>query len=437
MKPTSTQAEARARGRAVRTALAAFAAVSLAATACNTLDDALNVDAPGRLPGDSLDDPTYAPLLVSGAVADFDCALGSFVVMGGLVTDELIDATQTADRWPYDRRNVQSSDGRYGTSTCENLGVYTPIATARWSADNALAKLQGWTDAQMPAGTSRAELIAVAAAYSAYSRVLLGEMFCTAAIDTGPELTSRQILEQAEERFGQAIDAATVAGDQSLLNMSFVGRARVRLDLSQYDASKKALALADAQRVPADFVRSTTASSASSRRENRVFSQNNTSQNVTVDPAFRGLAFGGVADPRVRVTDTGKKATDGQQIWIQNKYAGLTSGIPIATGREAQLIAAEVQGGQAAVDIINALHTAAGLPAFSSADPAAIQAQVAEERRRELFLQGNRLYDVNRLHVNLTPVAGTAYPKGGTYGTTVCLPVPDIERLNNPNFPRT
>ena len=66
--------------------------------------------------------------------------------------EELIDATQTADRWPYDRREVQPGDSRYGTFGCEALGVYTPLSTARFTADQALAQLEGWTDAQMPRG---------------------------------------------------------------------------------------------------------------------------------------------------------------------------------------------------------------------------------------------------------------------------------------------
>jgi len=48
------------------------------------------------------------------------------------------------------------------------------------------------------------------------------------------------------------------------------------------------------------------------------------------------------------------------------------------------------------------------------------------------------LYDVRRLNLPLDPAAGipysTVYLKGGNYGTERCFPVPDVERLNNPNF---
>jgi len=83
------------------------------------------------------------------------------------------------------------------------------------------------------------------------------------------------------------------------------------------------------------------------------------------------------------------------------------------------------------VSAINALRTAAGLPLFSSTDPNVITAQVLEERKRELFLDGHRLNDMLRL--NLPFDTGTTF-KGVPYGATTCLPLPDAERLANPNF---
>ncbi len=65
---------------------------------------------------------------------------------------------------------------------------------------------------------------------------------------------------------------------------------------------------------------------------------------------------------------------------------------------------------------------------------AQIQRQVIEERRRELFLESHHLGDVIRYDLALTPVTGTAFPKGGTYGSTTCLPLPNIERLNSPSI---
>ena len=64
-------------------------------------------------------------------------------------------------------------------------------------------------------------------------------------------------------------------------------------------------------------------------------------------------------------------------------------------------------------------------------------ATIVEDRRRELFLEGHRLGDMRRLSIPLNPASGTAYPGGGgLYGTQTCFPLPDVERVNNPNIPK-
>jgi hypothetical protein len=139
----------------------------------------------------------------------------------------------------------------------------------------------------------------------------------------------------------------------------------------------------------------------------------------------------------VKVKNEGRNAQDASTpLYTQQKYTSLGAPLIVASGVEAQLILAEAQSGAVAVNIINALHARAGLPQdFASTDPAVILAQIIEERRRELFLQGNRLFDVNRFNLPQVPTPGLPYPKGGSYGTQRCMPLPDVERLNNPNIP--
>jgi len=67
-------------------------------------------------------------------------------------------------------------------------------------------------------------------------------------------------------------------------------------------------------------------------------------------------------------------------------------------------------------------------------DAASITALIASERQRVLFLEGFRGFDIERLGLPLVPAPGSPYLQGGVYGATVCLPVPDIERDNNPNI---
>ena len=418
------------------------AALSTPVVSCNILDKGLEATAPDKIQTSSLEVPTNAGLIVNSAIGNFECALGAYIVDAGMASGELMDATPTAANWAFDRRDTDpTADTRYATNGCDAYGIYTPIQVARGTADRALELLQGWTDAQVP---GRQDLIAKAAAYAGYARILLGEGFCEAAINLGPKLTSNDVFASAESMFTTAITAAQTAGDQQILNMAYVGRARARLD-----QGNKQGAAADAALVTPGFVQYASAESSPSTRQNRV-NVLNIGGAVSVAPAYRGLTVtdaNGNQVPDTRVVDTSAKnangtprnGNDNRTPWfIQTKYPTSSTPIPIASYKEAQLIIAEVQGGQTAVNIINALRASHGLPAFSSSDPTAISNEVVEARRRELFLEGQHLYDVRRLNLPLVPAAGvpysTVYLKGGTYGSERCFPLPDVETLNNPNI---
>ncbi len=397
--------------------------------------DALKVNAPQLIEESALQQPANAPVILSGAIADFECAFVNYIATMGNVADEFADSQANAAIWDIDRRTIFPSTGLYATNTCAGGygGVYTPVSVARAAADRTLGLLQEWSDAEVP---NRTVLIARTAAYAGYSLILLGEGFCSAAIDVGPELTPNQVFAEAENRFSltiQSLTGVTGATADSLRNLALVGRARARIN--QGTAAKQAEAAADATLVPNGFVFNARHSSASGRSENRVFRYNNTTGQITIDPSYRNLN-----DPRVPVADAGRPASLATiRLWSQNKYTSLTAPIPIATWREAILIRAEVAGGQEAVNLINQLRTrpGVGLAPFSSTDPAAIQAQVQEERRRELFLESHRLFDTIRFNVPLNPPPGAPFPNGGgQYGNNKCLPLPDVERLNNPNIPR-
>jgi len=403
---------------------------------CNILDKGLEATSPDKIVTSTLEIPANAGLITNSAIGNFECALKSYVVDAAMMSGEFMDATPTAANWAFDRRDTDpTADTRYATDACDSYGIYTPIQVARGTADRALQLLQGWTDAQVP---NRQDLMAKAAAYAGYSRILLGEGFCNAAINLGPKLTSAQVFASAESTFTTAIAAAQAAGDQQILDMAYVGRARARLD-----EGNKAGAASDAALVPAGFVINASAETTPSTRQNRIQVFNQLGL-VSVAPSYRTLTVtnsGGqqVPDNRVTVTYAGKNGTDNRTpLYIQTKYANSSSPVPIASYKEALLIIAEVQQGQTAVNIINAMRSAEGLPPFSSPDPTAIATEVTESRRRELFLEGQHLYDVLRLNLPLDPAAGipysTVYLKGGNYGTERCFPLPDVERLNNPNI---
>ena len=410
----------------------AVATLALCA-ACST-DRLLDANAPDRVDASTLEKPGSAALLVNSAIGDFECAIGSSITVEAIISDEFADAQLGAAGWPYDRRDANTQPGgSYGVNGCtsnQTPGIYLPLSTARWSTDNILTKLQGWTDAEV---SGRQLLIAKAATYAGFSYAILGMSMCQAAFDLQAQVGQTAMFALAEQRFTTAITAAQAAGTSATtyLNAAYVGRARVRLF-----QGNKAGAATDAALVPAGFVLNASTGSDDNRRYNRVYAATGQFGFYTVEAQSRNLTTGGTVDPRAAVTKTATRAADAtSEIWIVNKYNSDAAAIPIARYEEARLILAEAQGGTNAVDIVNALRDVYGLPHYTGAtDAASIQQLIIDERRRALFAEGFRNYDMQRFNVPFNPVPGTPYPnKGGSYGDTRCLPLPDIERFNNPN----
>ena len=413
-------------------------AAALMFAGCNT-KDYLDVQAPSRIPAANLENPENAQLLVNGAVADFECAFGSYIVAGGLIGEELEDATQTSDRYPYDQRRLIPGSTRYSTSSCEGIGTYSPLQTARVSADNIRRLLEGWTDQQVP---NRQLLLATAAAYEGYSDVLLGEGFCSVALSVfnpdktiayGGEITPAQAFDSAITRFSQAITAGQTAGAaaQSIVTMALVGRARAKLDKGDLAGAKTAAAL-----VPAAFVFTATASAVTTRRYNRVWADNGLVGTDANSASSVGAYYRTLNDPRVVVTKPDVPVSRiGVPIYVQGKYANAASSMRLATGDEAQLIVAEADitaNPANALLIINSFRQKGNEPLLVTPTAAELKAALIEERRRALFLEGQHLGDLIRYQLPFSPAAGAAFPAGGTYGTQRCMPLPDVERLNNP-----
>lgn len=394
------------------------------AFACSNL---LDVKAPDQINTSSLEVPSNAQLLTFSSIGDFDCAYAAYIVASGLMSNEFLETTLTASRWSYDRRDIDPLETSYSLNDCEDLGTYTPISTARFTADHALGLLEGWSDTDVP---NRQFLMAQAAVYSGYSRILLGEGFCTAAIAGGPQLTSQQVFASAQAKFDTAITAAQAAEDDSTLALAYVGRARAELD-----QGNNAQAIADASLVPAGFVYYATYDGGTNHRANRVYTENNANGGVSVSPQYQ--AFG---DPRTASLPAGQATDHHTDLFVQQKYGSGSASIPIGSWIEAQLIIAEATGGSAAIGILNNIRSTI-MPSLgslaASSDPAVIKDDIASERARWLFLQGTHLFDVRRLSLPLIPNTGDSYSmiyhKGGNYGSENCMPIPAAETNNNPN----
>ena len=401
--------------------------------ACTELTT-LKQENPGQLDASGLYVPSNAQLLTNGVIADFECAYQRYVVGSAIFTDELTNAMSSSTNFDYDRRTLPTT-AAYGTATCganQTPPIYSTLSIPRASGDTLYSKLQGWTDTDVP---NRQKLMAQSQVYAGYALTLLGEGMCSAAINVGPELTPAQLFAEAKKRFDNSVTAATAANDATTLNLALLGRARTLLDLGD-----KANAGVDAAKIPAGFVVNVSANATQVRQQNFAFLTINQSKWASVDPSFRGLTVNGAPDPRVAVTNLNQPTTTGVPLWGADKYSSLATTMPIARYAEAQLIVAEsklaandIAGAVAAINIVRAARSIAPYDA-SGQTQAQVLTQIQEERRRELFLEGHRLGDLRRYGLPILPAAGTPFVSGGVYGTQTCFPLPDVERINNPNI---
>lgn len=402
----------------IRVSAAAIAVLSLQLLqACKGV---LDVSLPGKVPESALNSPLLAKTLVNGAQADFECAFSEYVHDTGLWSNESLNSSSNGEVVGWGARLSTYDNGilpcQSAAATLGNYALYVPLQTARFQAENALSKLNGFSDAQV---ANRTQLIASAATYAGFTYTLLGEAYCSMATGPEPLITPAATLAIAEARFTTALAAATTANDANLLNAAHIGRARVRLDLKNY-----AGAAADAKLVtPSSYVFNATYSSQPVRRYNTTVAAGTINAHESIAPEYRGLTVGGVADTRVPVIKDPTRA-NGQDgvtpLWIQTKYTGLASPLPIATWDEAQLIIAEAEPASA-ITAINAVRTKYNLPAYAGTGTLA---DIQEERRRTLFLDGHRLGDMLRYNI---PFASGVNQKGVRYGDLTCLPLPSSE----------
>jgi hypothetical protein len=401
--------------RARATSLLFALVLSQLSAACKGV---LDVDLPGNVAASALDSPTLAATLVDGAQADFECAFTQYVETTATWSNEVLNSSGGAEvvGWSARFTRPEGGTGQCPTATSNrgSFNVYLPLQIARGQAELAIEKLTGFTDAQV---TGRALLLARASFYSGYAHMLLSEGYCQVAVDDGPLRTPAQGLAIAEGRFTEALAAGATANNAAIQNAARVARARVRVALGN-----KAGAAADARLVPAGFVFNATYAATPVRRRNTVMEDINLKFHLSVAPAYRGLTVNGVPDPRVVAINANRLGIDAiTPQWTQGKYAGPESSMPLATWDEAQLIIAEADGGQSATDAINRLRTRYNLPQFAGGSDAEILAQVIEERRRTLFLDGHQIND--RLRFNL-PFATGVDQKGVRYNDERCIPLP-------------
>jgi hypothetical protein len=286
-----------------RAALACVLALILG-FATGGCDSLLDVTLPGSTTASSLDDPSFAELMVLSAQGEFERGFSDYMFTSGFMGGELLGGQLGLGPIVFQRRNVREDNGDYVN------GVYIPMSTSRFMADDAIRRLEAFTDAQV---ANRGRLLGRANLYAGFNYAVFAEGFCSAAFDLGPELLPPAIMALARDRFTKAIQLATTANDTETINAGNVGLARAQLWLGNNTAALEA-----ARKVPAGFRKDITRSNAVATRRNSIYANNNRTRGQSIDPNYWNFRTQGVADPRVRVANQNAKAVDGlTDLWFQ------------------------------------------------------------------------------------------------------------------------
>jgi hypothetical protein len=467
---------------------------ALGAGACDKL---LEVELPAQLGDEALDNPAGADSQIATIIEHFEQGydLTTWQFHGHEDGGEIRLAspgTNAGDMtYSYNAVGGPLSTAQIGGGGYE--GWFQEFATSRRFATYLHNKLdKEWTVAQV---ANRQRYLAISSIYEGAVLNMMGSAICEIALDGGKLLTPAEVLTMAEAALTRALteigttDFAMPYGiSTSARTMAYGLRAQVR-----WMKGDRTGALADAQQVPTGFRAFVTRDAAPARR-NKAFWAGTLSRYaelydvnnwwtpgaggrinpVTRQPWPQNIPFTGypylgilpdgraVRDDGLPIRRTGANAAvpgveatavadvrvpfylgqisglgSGQRP-IHQKYPALDSDIPMVNWKEMVLIRAEIQGGQAAIDLVNTLRTADNLPRVtyaSAANATQIKYMIIEERRRALFLEGRffftKLQNTDVLWFpraqGQTPGAGRALEGG------VRFIMPNNEFLLNPN----
>ena len=378
-------------------------------TACK---DFLKVSDPQRFTNEALDNERILAAVANGVEGQFQQDYDDIVVFTGLLSDELINSSTWID---WDDISTGRITGDWATAGAWG-GSQDEMLRTRYSAQNAADRISR----VLGADASKSKLMAQVKVYEAWADLVLGMAFCESPLAPGATRSPDvELYKQAVTKFGAALTVANAAAAPEWANFALAGRARANLLAGNYDA-----ALADAQAVPAGFIKQA------------VYSENSAVTWTGQQLHYNRNRSGGLHPmywPRVDTSNAASSASPLQYVkdsvtglndarmtvshpkgllGVNNttkhygiqKYADRTNPITLTSKREMNLIEAEVywRKGQLtqAIDALNRNRTTApaNLPAFDATGLSAQQvfSLLLSERFAELFVEGHRMTDLDR-----------------------------------------
>ncbi len=416
--------------------VAGAASVAVLATGC---DDFLTVENPTVIEASTVDPVEDAGTFAQSALNNFYVAADNVAVYQAWFTGEAWVGDTFPTRNDIAKRQIDFTNGTLSGE------VFNPLAQAVASGERTLELLDGVTGAGVDLNRARAAFA------SGYSIQYMVETFCQVVISSsldnlGAPITPLQGADSAADRFRRVIASATTAGGTEGIRL--VNAARVGLARALLFNGDNAGAIAAAQQVPTEFEFIIPRVDDPSNRGslgNTVFNFSRDRPVLVVPPYYRALN-----DPRVQSVLGGagfplKTQGNDLDFFRQQKYLDYGADFRLASGLEARYIIAEAQleqGNAAPAVALIAERAALGSAVDGdtyAANPDAIITELLDQRARDFYLEAQHMGTWLR-NPAATPYvlpAGIAYyaETGSVIGVQMCMPVPDDEVQNNPNFP--
>ena len=388
----------------------------------------LEVENPGPIQADALDDAKALTAVVNGAGRDLAEALNWTAYTGAAVARELHPAGSTAAFGI----SVRQQAGKLADD--DGNDWWNQAQRARWTAEDAVERVKRIVGAD----ATKSVNLAQALVWAGYANRHLGENFCEGVINGGAVQPHTIYFERAEANFTEAIAVATAANNATLATAATAGRASVRLL-----RNNPAGAATDAATVANAFAYRMPYFTTDLDQYNRVYwsSANQPYRAHTVWNTFYENYRKTTRDPRVPFDSSANQLVGdaavgnlGRVRWyFQTKYPAQNSPINLSTGwemrlieAEAKLIAGDVPG---AMTLLNAHRVSLSLTPWTAANATEAWTALKRERGIELWLESRRLGDFRRWAALSRP--GTS---DDMTGRDLCFATPLSEKETNPNY---
>ena len=403
-------------------------------------DGILEVEDPGSIEEDELDDPRNETLMMNGVRGQFQYTHAYSTPWTGQIADELVMEHTFVDYRPIAMRTADETN-----IITENMFNFwtKSVMHAKHAVEN-LENFHGEAEAWETHNMQKA------LTYGGHSLIRYAESFCEGTIDVGEPKSSDELFEKAVDYFEDALQVAgnIDATDDVIAfeNLSNLGMARAKLNLGEFDEAQQYASL-----VPEDFEMWLRYSYNSPREELWFYEQTTSGRYISPAPKFRHLD-----DPRITHTEEAVvNATTGNETTYQpfqplnfddfdpeaeNVIEDFTD-VRFASGLEARYIEAEAllqgEGDEAtAQDLVNERRDFGGQEQADYSGDELLE-ELLDQKGRDFFLTNNRLGDIRRF-LNLYGI--DKFPEGEhpiygePYGDVTCFPIPESEINANPNL---